>query len=337
MSWVRNGPRVAVNHPDWSAAAVVKPRSKAGRRMTSPATFEPPRKRLMPTKTTPSWAVPRRSPWVAGLLSLLAPCTGHLYVGRPGRCLLLFVALLAIQFMVLAIAFRLPASFAAVVTFAVAALVVWAAYCLFVLVDAMRLARRYRGRRSTSRWYVCGPAMVAVWLSFVAMGTLAAAVKPNLPWQMFDMPSTSMEPTLRKGEWILADTSYFKQYAPSRGDVVVYHLPHDPSTKYIKRVVALAGDRIAFRDGRMLVNGAAVVEFYVKPGDPKAFLNTTAEFVVPAEHLFVAGDNRANSTDSRMWSQHGPVPIENVVGRATGIFMTDAPDRMGNWVGSPQT
>jgi signal peptidase I len=291
----------------------------------------------MPTKTTPSWAIPRRSPWVAGLLSLLAPCTGHLYVGRPGRSLLLFVALLAIQLMVLAIAFRLPPSFAAIVTFAVAALVVWAGYCLFVLVDAMRRARRYRGRRATSRWFVCGPAIVAVWLGLVAMGTLAAAVKPHLPWQMFDMPSTSMEPTLRKGEWILADTSYFKQYAPSRGDVVVYHLPHDPSTKYIKRVVALAGDRIAFRDGRMLVNGATVVEPYVKPGDTKAFLNTTAEFVVPADHLFVAGDNRANSTDSRMWSQHGPVPIENVVGRATDIFLTDAPDRMGYWVGSPPT
>ncbi len=53
--------------------------------------------------------------------------------------------------------------------------------------------------------------MVAVWLSFVAMGILAAAVKPQLPWQMFDMPSTSMEPTLRRGESILADPSYFKQ------------------------------------------------------------------------------------------------------------------------------
>jgi len=279
----------------------------------------------------------RRSRWVAGLLSLLAPCTGHLYAGRPRRGLVLFALLLAIQSVVLAVAFLLPPSFSAVIAFTTAALLIWVGYCLFVLVDAVRLARRKGGSRAAARWYVWGPAMVAVWASLFAMGALSAAAKPHLPWRMFNVASTSMEPTLRETEWVLADTSYFKQHTPSRGDVIVYRLPKDPSTTFVKRVVALAGDRVSFRGGQMMLNGSAVSEPYARAGDPKAFINTTAEFVVPADHVFVVGDNRDNSLDSRARDQHGPVPIENLIGRATEVFLTDAPERAGLWVGSPKT
>jgi signal peptidase I len=279
----------------------------------------------------------RRSRWVAGLLSLLAPCAGHFYAGRPLRGLVLFAWLLAIQLMVVAAAFLLPPSFSTIVNFVVTALIVWIGYCLFVLLDAVRLARRRDGSRAASRWYVCGPVMIVVWSSLFAMGALASAAKPHLPWQLFEVASASMEPTLRATEWLLADTRYFTQNTPSRGDVIIYHMPKYPGTTFVKRVVAIAGDRVVFRNGQMLVNGTAMVEPDVNVGDPKALLNTTAEFVVPADHVFVAGDNRANSVDSRTWRQHGPVPIENIFGRATDIFLTDAPDRMGLWVGSPQT
>jgi len=278
----------------------------------------------------------RRSRWIAGLLSLLAPCSGHVYAGRPWRGLALFVLLLLVQLVLLAAAFRLPPNFSAIVTFAVAALLVWVGYCLFVLVDAVRLARRRDGWRVASRWYVCAPAVAVVWASLFAMGALSAAAKPHLPWQVFHVASSSMEPTVRATEWLLADTSYFKQQAPNRGDVIVYRLPNNPATMFVKRVVALPGDRISFRDGQMMINGGAVPEPYAKIGDPKAFINTTTEFVVPAGYVFVAGDNRANSLDSRAWDQHGPVPLENLVGRATEIFLTDAPDRVGLWVGAPK-
>jgi signal peptidase I len=291
--------------------------------------------RSISSPTRPSWTGFRRSRWIVALLSLLAPCAGHFYAGRPGRGVVLFVVLVDIQLMVVATAFLLPPYFSAVITFTTAALIVWVGYCLFVLVDAVRVARRRDGSRAASRWYVCGAAMIAVWSSLVAMGALSAAAKPLLPWQMFNVASASMEPTLRENEWLLADASYFKQNMPSRGDVVVYRLPNYPGTTFIKRVVAIAGDRVAFRDGLMFINGATVVESYVNVGDPMAVLNTTAEFVVPADHVFVAGDNRSSSVDSRTWRQHGPVPIANVIGRATELFLTDAPDRAGLWVGSP--
>jgi signal peptidase I len=266
---------------------------------------------------------------------LLAPCAGHFYAGRPDRGVVLFVVLVAIQLMVVATAFLLPPYFSAVITFTTAALIVWVGYCLFVLLDAVRVARRRDGSSAASRWYVCGGAIIGVWSSLVAMGALSAAAKPHLPWRLFNVASASMEPTLRENEWLLADPSYFRQNMPSRGDVVVYRLPNYPGTTFIKRVVAIAGDSVAFRDGLMFINGTTVIEPYVNVGDPMAVLNTTAKFVVPAGHVFVAGDSRASSVDSRTWRQHGPVPIENLIGRATELFLTDAPDRTGLWVGSP--
>jgi len=118
--------------------------------------------------------------------------------------------------------------------------------------------------------------------------------------------------------------------------VVVYRLPQDPETMYIKRIVAVAGDRIAVQGGRVFINGIAAREPYAKFGDPAARLNTFAEFTVPANSVFVAGDNRDNSTDSRDLAAHGAVPIENLAGRATEILMTSLPDRAGIWIGAPR-
>ena len=87
---------------------------------------------------TPEFPSMRRSRWVAGLLSLLAPCSGHFYAGRPRRGVVLFAWLVCMQLIVLAAAFLLPPSFSVLVTFAAMALVIWASYCVFVLADAVR-------------------------------------------------------------------------------------------------------------------------------------------------------------------------------------------------------
>ena len=145
----------------------------------------------------------------------------------------------------------------------------------------------------------------------------------------------SSDLTLRLGDWFIADTHYFRTHEPARGDVVVYRLPSDPSTIYVKRIVGLAGDRVQFRDGRVIVNGKTITEPYIRAGDPKMTLNNTTEYVVPPGHFFAAGDNRANSADSRMQS-HGFVPVQNLVGRATEIFMSRSEDRQGLWIGTPR-
>ena len=88
-----------------------------------------------------------------------------------------------------------------------------------------------------------------------------------------------------------------------------------------------------FRDGHAFVNGIAVAESDIKLGDPGFVYNNTTELAVPNGHVFVAGDNRALSTDSR-FSGHGPVPLENLIGRVTEIYWSDDWDRVGLWVGS---
>ena len=139
---------------------------------------------------------------------------------------------------------------------------------------------------------------------------------------------------------------------PKRGDVVVFKFPPDPSLDYIKRVVGLPGDRIQMKDGQLFINGQGVPR--VKTGQiqnpditevpepvdvyretlpngvsydtldltPNSITDNTREFVVPPGNYFMMGDNRDNSSDSRL--SVGYVPAENLVGRANIVFFSIA-------------
>ena len=172
----------------------------------------------------------------------------------------------------------------------------------------------------------------------------------------FKIPSGSMMPTLLAGDFILVNkftyglrvpilnNTFIETSHPKRGDVFVFHYPPDPSIDYIKRVVGLPGDKIAYRDKQLYINGQKLpVSFagdyqYVgsglnmvnakryqeQLGDKKHDLlieenriTIDGEVEVPAGHYFAMGDNRDNSSDSRVW---GFVPEANLVGRAFFIW-----------------
>jgi len=223
-------------------------------------------------------------------------------------------------------------------------------------------------------------------IKVIIQALLIAFVVRTFFYQPFNIPSASMYPTLKVGDYLfVSKLSYgYGRYSfnfslgmfgneiviccpfdfpgrvvladePERGDVAVFKLPSDTDIDYIKRVIGLPGDRVMMRDGVLYINGGAVkkerVEDYADRSEPglssgvAQFVETlpngvsyrvldtdavgdadnTEEYVVPAGHYFMMGDNRDNSQDSR-YPRVGYVPIENFVGRADIIFFSISPD-----------
>lgn len=151
--------------------------------------------------------------------------------------------------------------------------------------------------------------------SFIVAGMVAIVLITFLV-RSFYIPSESMVPTLLVNDYILVNKFAYKFAEPMRGDIIVFHPPHikNPrSTDFIKRCVAVENDVIVIRDGQFYLNGIAVEEPFINQPPIEDF----GPYRVPPGHIFMMGDNRNNSDDSRNW---GPLPLQNVVGKAFVIF-----------------
>lgn len=172
--------------------------------------------------------------------------------------------------------------------------------------------------------------------------------------QPFRIPSSSMEPTLLVGDFLLVNKQVGQEVAPHifppanvihRGDVIVFHYPVDASLHLVKRVIGLPGDRIRLRDEQVYVNGSALREPYAvyRPSVPDSYrdefphmasadpgvdsrwwiqmrsLVSQGELTVPADSYFVLGDNRNDSEDSRYW---GFVPRNAIVGKPILVYFS---------------
>jgi signal peptidase I len=211
----------------------------------------------------------------------------------------------------------------------------------------------------------------------IVYAVLIAMAVRTLAYEPFNIPSGSMMPTLLVGDYLFVSKfSYgYSRYSlpfglplysgriylpfshtPQRGDVIVFKLPTDPSTDYIKRVVGLPGDHIQMRHGNLYINDQLVprrsTDDYVYQDGPSTIvlhryieslprqpgeapvdhpiikvgnngpLDNTPVYEVPPGHYFGMGDNRDNSQDSRVLSAVGYIPAENLVGRAQFLFFS---------------
>jgi len=138
---------------------------------------------------------------------------------------------------------------------------------------------------------------------FVAINAVSARIRVD---------GSSMVPTLNNGQFVMVNRLAFKLGDPSHGDVVVFHYPRDPQQEYIKRIIGLPGDIVVINNGHVYVNGQQLIEPYIA-----AAPRSQGEWEIPENHVFVLGDNRNNSQDSRSF---GAVSMENVIGKALFIY-----------------
>ncbi len=150
-----------------------------------------------------------------------------------------------------------------------------------------------------------------VFTALVAFVLVFGFVRPFVI-EAYRIPTESMVPTLEVGDRVLANKFIYRFFEPERRDIVVFDsVDEDDDQTLIKRVVGVAGDEIQVQSGFLYVNGEAQEEPYLNgPDRPQAPYGPT---VVPEGHIFVMGDNRGNSADSRVF---GPLPLENLKGEA---------------------
>jgi signal peptidase I len=147
-------------------------------------------------------------------------------------------------------------------------------------------------------------------LQLAVLAVLVAAFFVRLP----QVTGLSMEPHIRSGEYVLINTFAYRIGAPRRGDIVAFRHEGDARAVFIKRVIGLPGDRIRIDRGQVYVNGTKLEEPYVRHADARSF----DEIAVPKFSVYVLGDNRAESEDSRLF---GPVGDDRLIGRAiAGIW-----------------
>jgi signal peptidase I len=161
------------------------------------------------------------------------------------------------------------------------------------------------------------------------IAVIAAALLRAFVVQPYYIPSASMEPTLHgctqcNDDHVLVDKLSYRAHDVNGGDIVVFKRPasvHTGESVLIKRVIGLPGDRVQLRAGRVLINGQLITETYLNTKSCGANstrpLTDKTQWDVPRGSVFVMGDNRCNSIDSRSF---GPIPTSTIVGRAFAII-----------------
>ena len=149
---------------------------------------------------------------------------------------------------------------------------------------------------------------------YIAFAVVLALIVQMFVIRPFIVSGSSMDPTFKNGDYLIVDEISYRIHPPSRGDVVVFKAPPEPTKYYIKRIIGLPGDTVHIEKGQVTITNST---------DPKGFTldqkfiehtdTTNGTYIVPNGDYFVMGDNRSGSYDSRMW---GFLPVANMRGRA---------------------
>lgn len=277
--------------------------------------------------TTDKAVKPRRW-WLAGLLSLITPGLGQIYNGQIYKAMIFFFGPLL---------FIPPAIYILLYSFTRAILILGLSviflYRIAIAVDAIVVARRIRATyraHKFNRWYI----YIAVLALALGVNSLVSRFIKSSYVQAFKLPSESMQPTVLVGDHVLVDKRA-SALDLQRGNLIVFRYPKDPTKDFMKRVVAVAGDKVEIRDKVLLINDKPQNEPYAlhseaniipKERDPR---DNFGPIIVPVQSYFVLSDNRDRGMDSRFY---GVINKTLIRGRLLGIYWSwDRTNRAVRW------
>lgn len=285
-------------------------------------------------EAAPAPAVGPRKPWIAAVLALFAPILGYLYAGRARRGLVLWPLAIALSLALLHATLLADHRWTRLLVLALIPLVMIA-----LMADAAWAARRANPlatRRGYQRKWIYG----AVFVGSALLGEFVTLPLVRAGWRAFSLKGPNMFPTLVQGDYVFTARG---QPAPRRGAVVTRLT--DEGYESVVRIAGIAGDTVSMRGGQLVVNGhpesgagrmPAVDDDWQADGgfgwqreylarDTAGYAPTAADWgplVVPPGHVFVLGDNRARSLDSR---HLGFFPLDWLTGRVDWIYFSREP------------
>ena len=275
---------------------------------------------------------PRR-PLLALTLSVMLPGLGQLYNGQLNKGILLFLVFVFISTPFVAlVALTLPAAW--LMPLLILSLAATLGIYLFSLWDAWRVARRSVDYRPYA-WQQPAIYVSLVLFAYISViGNSTRYIQEHLV-ESFRIPSDSMTPNVLKGDILFADKRVNCpgcKHSIQRGDIAIFVYPNDRTLRYIKRIIGLPGDKIQIRGHKVIVNGRVItsrregVLYYEREENgeyavrwPSGDEGEQISLTVPPGEVFVLGDNRNASTDSRSF---GTVPLMDVIGRAKQVWFS---------------
>jgi signal peptidase I len=204
-------------------------------------------------------------------------------------------------------------------------------FILFVSLDALIGINKLRVTvlKPYHRWYYYVGILAAV---LIINEVILEPILPNIKnFKPYRIRSSGMAPSLLVGDRLVADRKIYKEEKPKRDDVIIFEYPKDPSKDFLKRVIGLEGEKLEIVNNKVYINDKLIDDpwgYYESSGQAKYLkeLENFGPVVVPKDFLFVLGDNRHNSMDSRFF---GFVDITKVKGKALYIYWAKNMNRIG--------
>jgi signal peptidase I len=270
----------------------------------------------------------RRNPVISFLLSFVLPGLGHMYNGRLGEGILFcFGCWLVVVLTVTGLSGLACGLWSLICIIVAPILICQILICTHAAIEAARL--KVVPLKWYNKWYVY---VCAILLASFVWKFMFYAITPfarHHAWgRPFKSASSSMVPTLEEGDHFVAKMQKYGDRLPRRGDIVIFPYPEDRSKNFVMRAIGLPGERIEIKDKAVLINGERVYDPWGFHFDSRTFpeRDNFGPIDIPEGSVFVLGDNRDFSHDSRFW---GYVGIKDIEGKALFIYWSNDLNRIG--------